>query len=589
MKSYTYLYTEDYDQSRFNFWTNLTQAASGNNDDFTSNYVAPEDVSVDAVLTSIYLNSIAFVFLMCMYECLRRVLPSVYSSEVKRQYKMNLRRTETHDSADDSASPSRQFDSFGDDIDGKINSNNIQSNEKGNYKLDVDDLSHTHSNASSDGSGRLNQRSSMSLPNYGSLPEVISQNWISSVFMISWDTIRKYSGLDGYFFLRYIRMNLRICAVTCFWAWITLVPTYATGANAGQLGWYHLSVANVLRGSWRMWIPALFAYLFTGFIFFVMKQEYRHFLELRMEFLARGTSYIHPQHHYSLMIENIPHELRSEKALYDYFDQLFPGKVHSVSIVLNIPDLEAVRARCIRVCRRLEKSIAYYHANGKRATHNVGSPRISVLGIDMAPCDCYGGCCGTPNVAYVDNREAMTHRPQRGTHVDSISYYTYDLAETNKKLYTMQQRKAEMAFEGSNHVEADNWFTKLVVSAHEMADEIMIDSAEDNALRTTYSDVSAIPQGTAIPQAELMSTHTLYGSIGVGETPRTAQCSPYTSQSTRNVTPYPSQSTRNRSSEELAVPSDDDSLDIRKRASEEELLVSVSVFISISLLMSFHY
>lgn len=265
------------------------------------------------------------------------------------------------------------------------------------------------------------------------------------------------------------------------------------------------------------------------------------------------------------MIENIPHELRSEKAMYDYFDQLFPGKVHSVSIVLNIPDLEAVRARCMRVCRRLEKSIAYYHATGKRATHNVGSPRISVLGIDMAPCDCYGGCCGTPNVAYVDNREALTHRPERGTHVDSISYYTYDLAETNKQLHTMQQRKVEMAFEGSNHVEADNWFTKLVVSAYEMADEIMIDSAEDNALRTTYSGVTAIPEGSAIPQAELMSTHTLYGSMGVGETPRTAQCSPYTSQ--KHHLTY-------RNDKALQSSSSDENNDLGKRSSEEELLVS---------------
>jgi hypothetical protein len=274
-----------------------------------------------------------------------------------------------------------------------------------------------------------------------------------------------------------------------------------------------------------MWIPAIFAYLFSGFIFFVMKQEYRHFLELRMDFLARGTSYVHPQHHYSLMVENIPHELRSEKALVDYFESLFPGKVHSASMVLNLPDLELVSARCMRVCRRLEKSIAYYHATGKRATHNVGSPRIRILGIDMAPCDF--GCCARPNVAYVDNRDTM-EKPERGTHVDSISYYTYDLAETNKDLHAMQVRKVQMAFVGGSHVDAENWITKLMVSAYEMADEIMIDSAEDNALRTSYSSISE--KGISIPQAELMSTRTLYGTLGVGETPRTAQCGNYTEQ-----------------------------------------------------------
>lgn len=554
MRSYSYFYTEDYNSGSssspdYSFWANLTQSATGNNDDFTSNYMAPQDVSVDAVLTSIYLNSAVFVVLMCAYECLRRLLPSVYSSEVKRQYKMNLQRTETNDSAESMSAP---FD--GDAAAAAADMMSVDSDSGGGGGGSG---SGNISDVPSDGSGLFSQRqpSFMNLPK--SLPEVISQNWIHSVFLISWDTIRKHSGLDGYFFLRYIRMNLRICLVTFFWASITLFPTYATGANNGQMGWYHLSVANVLGGSWRMWIPAVFAYLFTGFIFFVMKQEYRHFLELRMEFLARGTTYIHPQHHYSLMIENIPHELRSEKSLYDYFDQLFPGKVHSVSIVLNIPDLEIVRARCIRVCRRLEKSIAYYHATGKRATHNVGSPRISLLGIDTAPC---GYCCGSgPNVAYVDNREAMVHRPQRGTHVDSISYYTFDLAETNKKLYTMQQRKVEMAFEGSNYIQADNWFTKLVVSAYEFADEIMVDSAEDNALKTSYSVVSA--KGESVPQAELMSTYTLYGSIGVGETPRTAQCSPYTS--------HPGYSAKQS----------EGSLDLKQRPSEEELLVSSTIAI----------
>jgi hypothetical protein len=511
MRSYQYYYSNDAVVYSNDFWYNFTS----NNDDFTSQFNAAKDVPVDAVLTSIYLNSIIFVVLMCIYECLRRLLPSVYSSQIKRQYKnyggwtATAGRTDTQDSSEFNMSGAAAA-AAGDDGD-------VSSEESGMM-----------GSATVDGETSLVQTRSYShsfmLPEYSSLPDVISSfNWVAGVFSVSWDTVRKYSGLDGYFFLRYIRMNLRICFVTSFWAFIILVPTYATGDNDDQKGWYHLSVANVQSGSSRMWIPAIFAYLFTGFIFFVMKQEYRHFLELRMDFLARGTSYIHPQHHYSLIVENIPHELRSEKALEDYFESLFPGKIHSASMVLNLPDLETVAARCMRVCRRLEKSIAYYHDTGKRATHNVGSPRIRILGIDMAPCD--SGCCAKPNMAYMDNRDTM-EKPEKGTHVDSISYYTYDLAETNKELHAMQSRKVEMAFAGSSHVDVENWITKLMVAAYEMADEIMIDSAEDNALRTSYS--SSSEKGISIPQAELMSTRTLYGTLGVGETARTAQCGPYT-------------------------------------------------------------
>lgn len=323
--------------------TNATEDDTG--DDFTANFNAAQDVTVDTVITSLYLNALAFVVLMASYELLRRSFPAVYSSRIKRRYKAGLPEGDSDTESDVKIS---QMPSF------------------------------------SAAFGRTPSLTSLDK----SLPDVISFNWVFSVFNVSWTTVRKYSGMDGYFFLRYIRMNLRICAVTSFWALLILVPVYATGVNqSGEEGWYHVSVANVSKGSWRMWVPSVFAYLFTGFIFFVMKQEYRHFLELRMDFLARGSSHVHPQHHYSLLVENIPHDLRSEQALYDYFNKLFPGKIHSASVLLNLPDLEAVKARCFRVCRRLEKSIAYWHATGTRPTHNVGSPRISILGVDLAPFD----------------------------------------------------------------------------------------------------------------------------------------------------------------------------------------------------------
>uniref|UniRef100_A0A7S4AB76 CSC1/OSCA1-like cytosolic domain-containing protein n=1 Tax=Pseudo-nitzschia australis TaxID=44445 RepID=A0A7S4AB76_9STRA len=508
---YKYFNTDDATDSS-NFWGNFSSVYS-TQDDFTSSYEAVEDITVDTVLTSIYLNGFLFVVIMLMYEWLRRLLPSVYSSEMKRQFKINGG-WKTNEELNDATSEGSSESGF------KTDDRNAAQ----------DDDAYLQSNCSSQGSSGISRDSAfdesfMEIPKSGShsLPEVISLNWVSNVLDVPWDTVRKYAGLDGYFFLRYIRMNLRICSVTCIWAFITLIPIYATGYHNDQQGWYHMSVANLRDKSWRLWIPTIFAYLFSGFVCFVMKQEYRHFLELRMDFLARGTSFINPQHHYSLMVENIPLELRSEKALSDYFESLFPGKVHSTSMVLNLPDLEYVATRCMRVCRRLEKSIAFYHATGKRATHNVGSPRMTILGIDMAPCD--GFCFGSaPNLAYVDNRR-VTEKPQKGTHVDSISYYTYDLADMTKEMCSLQRRKAEIALEGTNHPEANNWFTKLVVSAYEMADEIMIDSAEDNALRTAY--ISIGETGVPIPQAELMGEKTIYGTLqGVGGS-RSTQSSPY--------------------------------------------------------------
>jgi hypothetical protein len=182
------------------------------------------------------------------------------------------------------------------------------------------------------------------------------------------------------------------------------------------------------------------------------------------------------------------------------------------------------------------------------------------------------------SVAYVDDR-SVNERPPRGTHVDSISYYTYDLAGTNKDMYFMQRRKAEIALTGNTSFEADNWLSQLMISAYEVADQIMVDSAEDNALRATYSLSDEC--GSSIPQAELMSSR--YGSFGrpvVGMSPRTAQCQPYAKNYVKKTL---QRLERALSSDEVGTKvdtlpvgnRDGGSLVLPNTSSEEQLLVSL--------------
>jgi hypothetical protein len=162
------------------FWSNFTE-----DDDFASQLIPASDVSVHALVTTLYWNAIAFVVIMLSYEILRRLLPAVYSSQSRRQLKAGV-----IDPSDERCDESIQESS-------------------------------TRSIPRTSSAGSVDR----------SLPDIISPNWVSSVLSVSWNTIRKYSGLDGYFFLRYIRMNLRICAVTSFWAFAILIPVYSTGTK----------------------------------------------------------------------------------------------------------------------------------------------------------------------------------------------------------------------------------------------------------------------------------------------------------------------------------------------------------------------
>jgi hypothetical protein len=221
-----------------------------------------------------------------------------------------------------------------------------------------------------------------------------------------------------------------------------------------------------------------------------------------------------------LLLENIPYELRSATALQEYFEKLFPGKVHSASIVLNLPELEEASARCMRTCRRLEKSIAYLAATDRRPTHIVGRGRCNVLGVDLQPFDL--NCVGDPgNVLFMDD-DFREDRVTKGTRVDSISYYTHELASHSQTLLSTQEQMSSITDLGNDAIRADHWLMQMAQFARQAGDQIMDDSEIDNELRapSNSSDLvgrhdprlQALQMPSPISQAENMSSH--YGSFG---------------------------------------------------------------------------
>ena len=471
----------------FNYiYGNTTDDDSGNDFD-SANLIKPEDVTVDAVVSSLFINTLIFVFLMMFYEILRCLLPTVYSSRKKLHHMR----------------PERDEGELGEDEGPSVEQT---------YSRD----SRYTPPESVHGNGRAPDLSSSSKESISSLPDDSPLDWVVPVFGVPWWKVRKIAGLDGYFFLRYIRMNVRITAVSTFWFFLILVPIYITGNGNPDYpaqGWYHISASNLPSDGWRMWAPVVFAYLFSAFIIFVIKQEYKHFLDLRQDFLAKGCSHVNPQHHYSLMIENVPTELRSARALEEYFENLFPGRVHSASVVMKLPDLQATSARCMRTCRRLEKSIALMYATGKRPSHVSGVGRISCLGVDLQPLD-LRKCTEDAKDSIIVDADHLAERPPKGTRVDSISYYTQELAAHSRALFRLQSQKARIAESGNLSVRAENWFDSVFREFSQVANQIMDDSIQDNDLISPNDSID----GLGFRQAENMTSG--YGSFG--NTRRTA-------------------------------------------------------------------
>jgi Late exocytosis, associated with Golgi transport len=134
---------------------------SSYSNNFDSNLTRPEDVSVDAVVSSLYFNTIVFICLMGSYELLRRLLPAVYSS---RQRQLNTRGWRSSLSSQEGEEGGQGY---------------VQESDSNDDYLD---LGHASS---------LN-----------SLPDQRPLDWIGPVFGIPWEKVRQKAGLDGYFFLR---------------------------------------------------------------------------------------------------------------------------------------------------------------------------------------------------------------------------------------------------------------------------------------------------------------------------------------------------------------------------------------------------
>eukprot|EP00557_Chaetoceros_sp_GSL56_P003961 CAMPEP_0176502360 /NCGR_PEP_ID=MMETSP0200_2-20121128/14707_1 /TAXON_ID=947934 /ORGANISM="Chaetoceros sp., Strain GSL56" /LENGTH=1124 /DNA_ID=CAMNT_0017901417 /DNA_START=137 /DNA_END=3511 /DNA_ORIENTATION=+ len=408
--------TFDYEE----FHEDVTDVTNGLQD----NLHPASDVDVNGVLTSTVFNAIVFVVLMIVYEILRRYFPYVYATRQSHSAGLESKR-DVHDKNDSAG---------------------------------------TRASTTQD------------LPNlYESSAPL---EWVMPVFGISWRQVREAGGLDAYFFLRYIRMCFRITSVSAFWGMLILFPIFANGNN-GASGWYHFSMANVAQGSsFGIWVPTVFMYLFSAFVFFIMKSEYKHYVELRLDFLGKGDGSQDPQHHYSLMVEQVPPELRSEKALYDYFEKMFPGRVYSTNMILNLPELEALSTKKLRTARRLEKSLAFFEATGKRSTHVVGRPRVMFCGIELSPFEGFTLCKKEPIVDFEGDPKIG-----RGTRVDSISYYTHQLKCLNRQMFLIQKNKRDIAEHGNSSIRADSWFTRVSEYAELFMDDPNLeDSDDDNSL-----------------------------------------------------------------------------------------------------------
>jgi hypothetical protein len=205
--------------------------------------------------------------------------------------------------------------------------------------------------------------------------------WIVSVLEIGEEDLLRMVGLDGYMLIRYINVCFRMSVFYTIFGLLVLVPVYSS-APGEHVSWNKYTLANIPNdpSANQLWVPAIFAYIFSLYFCHLMYMEYKNFVKKRLQYLISGDPDTPQQTYYTIMLEKVPITLRSKPALELFFENLFPGDVYSVDLALDLNELDALTSQRRNVRDMLEKSIAIWKATGNRPTKwvkkdfYVGSP-----------------------------------------------------------------------------------------------------------------------------------------------------------------------------------------------------------------------
>lgn len=185
------------------------------------------------------------------------------------------------------------------------------------------------------------------------LPPAGLFNWIGPVFTVSNTILIQKCGLDAYFFLRFLRMLLKIFIPLAAIILPILLPINqlsgdGTVKGVDQLGWQNISRAH----THRLWAHLVMSILCICWILYVIYQELRGYIRIRQAYLTS------PEHRIrasatTVLVSGIPRKWLTVEALNGLYD-VFPGGIRNIWINRNFDPLMKKVKKRDKIARKLE-------------------------------------------------------------------------------------------------------------------------------------------------------------------------------------------------------------------------------------------
>jgi len=184
------------------------------------------------------------------------------------------------------------------------------------------------------------------------LPRRYCFGWMLPCLTISYDDILYYAGLDALMYIRSHYLGMKIFSVFAVYGLLVLVPLNSFG-NGGELSLFNImTLSNISNESPKMWAHVVGIYLLTAITMWQLVIEFRCYTRLRHEFLRRRRAMFR-----SVLVEEVPTQLRSQVNLRAYFEKLYPNQVREVFLCQHLETLQKLVDRRENVLAKLEHAM----------------------------------------------------------------------------------------------------------------------------------------------------------------------------------------------------------------------------------------
>ncbi|KAI0819394.1 DUF221-domain-containing protein [Trametes gibbosa] len=310
--------------------------------------------------------------------------------------------------------------------------------------------------------------------------------WPLAVFNANHHEIRSKTGMDAYFFVRFLRMMVRVLVPIWLISWVVLLPvTSVRSGPDGLAGLDQFTFGNVPANQQSRYAAhIILVWFFTVWICWNIRYEMKHFVTTRQKWLIEPENVTSAMAS-TVLITGVPRHYLTEAALTKLFSHL-PGGVRKVWLNRDLKDMPDVYERRLNAAKKLEsaettllntavklhnKQLKSESKAAKKAgttnrrpstdtANNDGRPLTEPSIIDAEQGDI------TLAEKLVPKTKRPTHRlppfswlpfslPLMGKQVDSIEWARQELVETNEALREARRQLSRDVMATSNLPEAN--------------------------------------------------------------------------------------------------------------------------------------